>query len=109
MPKLDKTYVEEFSAFSEFIAKYGRSYATKNEHMSKFETFRVNYRDIKAHNVLYDSGEVSWSKTINQFTDMTANEFESLYLSSGLRKPDSRRRLEGFKSWPKMPVVEKSF
>jgi len=46
--------VEEFSAFSEFIAKYGRSYATKNEHMSKFETFRANYRDIKAHNVLYD-------------------------------------------------------
>ena len=63
--------------------------------MSKFETFRANYRDIKEHNVRYDAGEVSWSKVVNQFTDMTASEFESLYLGKGLRKPaENRRRLK---------------
>lgn len=29
---LSEDYVEEYSAFSMFIAQYGRSYATKDEH-----------------------------------------------------------------------------
>ena len=36
---LDELYVEEYSAFSVFIGKYGRSYATKNEHYNRFDIF----------------------------------------------------------------------
>jgi len=65
VPKLSDTYMEEYSAFSQFIAKYGRSYATINEHEGKFETFRTNYRDIKEHNQRHAAGEVAWTKVVN--------------------------------------------
>ena len=57
--------MEEYSAFSKFIGKYGRSYATHGEHYDKFEAFKLSYRDVKAHNEKYKSGEVTWKKTIN--------------------------------------------
>lgn len=63
--QLDPGYMEEYSAFSEFVGKFGRSYATKDEHMTRFEAFRVNYRDIKSHNSRFDAGEVTWTKVIN--------------------------------------------
>ena len=34
--KLDDDYVEKYSAFSEFIRDYGRSYAQKDEHELRF-------------------------------------------------------------------------
>ena len=71
IPKMTPEYEEEYSAFSEFIGKFGRSYATFDEHNGKFETFRVNYRDVKEHNLRYDAGEVTWTKAINQFADMS--------------------------------------
>lgn len=77
--------MEEYSAFSQFIGKYGSSYATKDVHMAKFETFRANYRDIKAHNEQHASGELTWTKVVNQFADLTADEFDERYLSAKLR------------------------
>ena len=65
IPVMTPEYEEEYSAFSEFIGQYGRSYATFDEHTDKFETFRVNYRDVKEHNLRYDAGEVTWTKAIN--------------------------------------------
>lgn len=58
-------YMEEYSAFSVFIGQYGRSYATKDEHMGRFEVFQANYRDVKAHNARYEAGETSWTKGVN--------------------------------------------
>jgi len=86
--------MEEYSSFSEFIAKFGRSYATKTEHMAKFETFRSNYRDIKEHNERHEAGEITWSKAINQFTDLTAPEFEERYLSAKLRPTDHASHMQ---------------
>ena len=81
--------MEEYSAFSEFIGKYGASYAGKDEHMGRFDTFAVNYRDIKAHNARFEAGEVTWEKTVNQFSDLTEEEFTARYLSNSfIGKPD---------------------
>ena len=88
IPKMTPEYEEEYSAFSEFIGKFGRSYATFDEHNGKFETFRVNYRDVKEHNLRFDAGEVTWTKAINQFADMSKEEFSKRYLSAELNKPE---------------------
>ena len=78
--------MEEYSAFAQFIGQYGRSYATKDEHESRFEAFRVNYRDVQEHNLRYESGDVSWRKGINKFTDMTEQEFKAMYLSAMIQR-----------------------
>ena len=44
----DHTEIE--SAFIQFIAKYGKSYASKSEVPSRFENFSKIYKMIKAHN-----------------------------------------------------------
>ncbi len=76
-------------AFSEFIGKYGRSYATMKDHEGKFEVFRNNYREIMAHNQKYEEGELTWTKAVNQFSDMTEEEFHARYLQAELMKPDT--------------------
>ena len=43
MKPRDPVYMEEYAAFSSFIGQYGRTYATKNEHSDRFETFRMHY------------------------------------------------------------------
>lgn len=35
----------------QFLAKYGKTYATKSEINSKFEVFSKNYDAIKEHNL----------------------------------------------------------
>jgi len=36
---MTEQYMEEYSAFSEFIGRYGASYANKDEHMGRFDIF----------------------------------------------------------------------
>lgn len=36
---------------------------------------------MEEHNAKYESGEESWFMAVNQFTDMTDEEFEAQYLS----------------------------
>ena len=89
VPALTDQYMEEYSAFSVFIGTHGRSYATKDEHMGRFDNFVVNYRDVKAHNERFAAGELGWEKAVNQFSDFTAEEFHERYLSATfLDKPD---------------------
>ena len=80
-------YEEEYSAFAEFMGQFGRSYGTFDDHMGKFDAFKVNYRSVKKHNSKFEKGEVTWKKAINQFSDMTQEEFEDMYLSTTLKKP----------------------
>ena len=62
---LSEQYMDEYSAFSEFIGRYGRSYASKDEHMGRFDVFTTNYRDVKAHNERFAAGELEWEKAVN--------------------------------------------
>ena len=95
--ELDAQFEEEFSAFSEFIGKYGRSYATKNDHMGKFEVFRANYRDIVAHNERHAAGELTWTKAVNHFSDLTPEEFHATYLQAQMRKPETLKEVKNQK------------
>lgn len=63
------------TAFNNFIAKYGRSFGTKQEYHHRLGVFMKNYKKIVAHN-MNNSEEEGYFMSLNQFSDMTADEFK---------------------------------
>ena len=55
----------------QYIAKYGKTYASKEEYPQRFETFKQNYQMVKSHNLKKD---VSFQMSLNQYSDMTSEE-----------------------------------
>jgi len=54
--------MEKRAAFAEYLATYGRSYASKSEIDSRFDIFSQNYDHIMQHNANPDRG---YEKAIN--------------------------------------------
>ena len=75
----DSTHWKEFSFFQE---KFEKRYNSLEELETRFAIFRKNFIEIVAHNNLLDQ---NFTMGINQFTDLTADEFKKLYVS-GLPK-----------------------
>ncbi len=48
------------------------------EHLAKFAVFKANVELINAHNKLYEAGEESFHMAVNQFADMTKEEFSKM-------------------------------
>ena len=71
----------------QFVAQFGKTYATKNDVNSKYDVFVQNYRQMKAHNEV----STTYQKGINKFSDLTIEEFTSLYHKNGLAVPLNRR------------------
>jgi len=72
------------SAFLQFVKSYNKNYAV-DEFFNKYEVFKANLALINAHN----QQKSSWQMGINQFADLTREEFKKVYLgtfaSSNLR------------------------
>jgi KDEL-tailed cysteine endopeptidase len=75
----DSTHWKEFSIFQE---KFEKRYNSLEELESRFSIFRKNLIEILSHNSI--PGQ-NFTMGVNQFTDLTANEFKELYIS-GLPK-----------------------
>jgi len=69
--------------FAQFKEKFGKSYLSKGEHQLRFDIFQANMKKMEEHN---KSG-ASWKKAVNQFSDLTEAEFESMYLGGYKRMP----------------------
>lgn len=67
--------------FSLFKAKFGKIYASQEEHDHRLKVFKANLRRAKRHQLLDPSAEHG----ITQFSDLTPSEFRRTYL--GLNKP----------------------
>lgn len=65
---------------------YSKSYKSLHEDNLRFEIFKSNLELINAHQIKYDKGEVSYTLGINQFADLTDEEFIKTYL--GYQKPE---------------------
>jgi len=63
------------SEFTEFVAEFDKSYSVP-EFFKRFQIFKENYASIVNHN----NGNHTWTAGVNQFSDLTAAEFEALYL-----------------------------
>ena len=89
---MDGRLREKHLAFADFIARFGRSYASKTEVDARFEIFAENYDDIQAHNERYEAGETLFEKGVNKFTDLTRDEFNARYHSAMLGAPAPKKK-----------------
>ena len=67
----------EHDEFKSFTEQYGKSYKDSDEYAHRFSVFRTNSAYIRVKN----SQESTWKLGINQFTDLTHEEFKSTYLT----------------------------
>jgi len=72
-------------AWIDFKSEHGKSYATLEEESSRYSIFLNNLRAIEEHNELYENGQKSFSMAMNQFGDLTNEEFRAQM--NGLKKP----------------------
>lgn len=72
----------KFMIFDEFKAEYQKSYEKVGEEQYRRYVFFRNLENIELHNA---DPHKTYTQGINQFADLTPQEFEALYLS--LRAP----------------------
>merc|ERR1711994_661075 len=63
------------SQFQAFEYKFGKTYKSSAERLTRFATFIKNVKEIEEHN---KSGKSSYKKVINKFADMTPEEFNKV-------------------------------
>jgi cathepsin L len=70
-------YANDWELFTNFQERFSKRYNSIQEFESRFQIFRENVRNIVLHNL--DGGQ-NFTMGINQFTDLTPQEFKELYL-----------------------------
>lgn len=81
----------DYMQFIDFTARFGKSYASKDLHDDKFEVFQQNLRFIENHNA---KEEMSFKMGINQFSDLTEQEFLDMYaIEKEVKQPPSEHML----------------
>jgi len=73
---------DEWKQFTNFQERFNKRYSTISEVEDRFQIFRANLRDIILHNLDYTQ---NFTMGINQFTDLTHEEFRAKYVS-GMNK-----------------------
>jgi hypothetical protein len=79
LPDLEST--EPVALFTAWQKKFGKTYSA-DEAEARHNTFMDNLATIKAHNELYRAGKSGYTMGLNQFTDLSADEFKATYLST---------------------------
>lgn len=78
---------EEWSHFLNFQDRFHRKYESLEELSHRFEVFRDNFRHIIAHNQGASEYGQNFTMAVNQFTDLTPEEFKAQYISGLQAKP----------------------
>jgi hypothetical protein len=68
----------------QFLARFGRSYASKSDFDVRYDIFAENFTAIEEHN---SNPAVTFVKGVNQFTDMSEQELEARFSKTALKKP----------------------
>ena len=74
---------DEWNQFSNFQERFSKRYKTLQEMELRFQTFRTNIRNIILHNLDYTQ---NFTMGINQFTDLTPQEFKDQFVG-GMKTP----------------------
>jgi KDEL-tailed cysteine endopeptidase len=69
---------DEWSQFNDFQKRFSKMYETVEEVETRFQIFRANLRSIILHNLDYTQ---NFTMGVNQFTDLTSQEFKDRYVS----------------------------
>ncbi|VEN43618.1 unnamed protein product [Callosobruchus maculatus] len=62
------------------VIEHGKTYRSLSEDEKRFSIFQSNLRFIEDHNDRFSRGETSYSMKINQFGDLTAEEFKEMMM-----------------------------
>ncbi|KAG1664216.1 Cathepsin L [Nymphon striatum] len=57
------------------LAKFGKSHGSFREEMKRMDVFVSNLRFVKEHQAKFAAGKVSYNVAINEYADMTTQEF----------------------------------
>ncbi|ALC42733.1 maker144 [Drosophila busckii] len=68
--------------WSAYKTRFGKSYRSLNEEQLRLRMFEKNKRIIEQHNKRFEAGEESYDMGLNEFSDLSFEEFQALYLSS---------------------------
>ena len=69
------------STFNDYLAKYGKSYQTKEEYTYRKELFENQLQEVVDHN---SQNSATWVAVVNKFSDMTPREV-NMHLGGGIR------------------------
>ena len=75
-----KGITNDWKDFSLFRERFRKVYSSDEETDERFEVFRSNLRSIIEHNIV--PGQ-NFTLGVNQFSDLTPEEFKALYINSG--------------------------
>ena len=83
---------QETITFDEFKTAFGRSYENEGENEHRQAVFMDNMASNFEQNFKFDRGESSWRAAVNQFSDLTREEYASY---NGLKKlkPKTHQRV----------------
>ncbi|KAG5876324.1 hypothetical protein JTB14_004151 [Gonioctena quinquepunctata] len=91
---------EQWVAFKQ---THGKTYKSLAEERTRYGIFGSNLRKIEEHNTRYDNGEESWYMGVNQFTDMTHEEFVDMLNLQVATKPELNATIRHFDENLKAP------
>ena len=80
---LDDDYESDRKKFMLFKDRFNKIYASDEDFFAHFEVFRSNMRSIIQHNSVPDQ---NFTLGLNQFSDLTSEEFKALYINSGYKQ-----------------------
>jgi KDEL-tailed cysteine endopeptidase len=83
---LHDDYDTEQKEFMLFRDRFNKIYASDEDFFARFEVFKSNMRSILEHNSV--PGQ-NFTLGVNQFSDLTSEEFKALYINSGYKKVSS--------------------
>jgi cathepsin L len=69
---------DEWKQFNDFQERFSKRYETLEEMETRFQIFRTNLRNIILHNL---DRTQNFTMGVNQFTDLTPQEFKDQYIS----------------------------
>ncbi|WVZ87631.1 hypothetical protein U9M48_034238 [Paspalum notatum var. saurae] len=101
---LERTEAEVRAMYELWLAEHGRAYNALGEHDRRFRVFRDNLRFVDEHNAR--AGEHGYRLGMNQFADLTNDEFRAAYLGArlpartGVRAAGERYRHDGREDLP---------
>ena len=77
---ISAVFAENFEDFRNFQQNFGKKYVSPREFLERKAVFEQNLEIIAEHNKRFENGEVDYKLAVNQFADMTQEEFQDAYL-----------------------------
>ena len=81
--------------FSQFQSEHGKEYCCQEEESLRLEVFTANLKKIEEHN---ETPGKTWTMAVNQFADLTEEEFKTDVLGGYIKTPQSGNHPTGKKS-----------